>query len=125
MKIFLKAQFSSLIATAVDFSVMIFFVEWLKVHYTIGVLSGAMAGALTNFVLNRNWAFNAIDRSIKEQSFKYVLVWTGSVLLNVSGVYVVTHFLKIKYFISKIIVSIAVGISFNYFLQKKYVFAAK
>lgn len=125
MKIFIKAQLSSLVATAVDFLTMIFFVEIFKIHYTFGVVFGAMAGALTNFLINRYWSFKVADKPVKEQSFKYFLVWTGSVLLNVSGVYLLTQFLKINYIFSKITVSIIVGLGFNYLLQKKYVFSTK
>ena len=125
MKIFLKAQLSSLMATAVDFLLMICFVEIFKVHFTAGVILGAMGGAMTNFLVNRYWSFEVTDKPVKEQSFKYILVWTGSVLLNVCGVYFVTNLLKISYVFSKIIVAIVVGLSFNYVLQKKYVFSTK
>jgi len=125
MRIFLKAQLSSLMATAIDFLVMICLVEVFKLHYTLGVIVGAMAGALTNFLVNRYWSFEVADKPVKQQSFKYLLVWTGSVLLNVSGVHFLTRIFKINYIISKIAVSIIVGLSFNYVLQKKYVFSTK
>ena len=125
MKIFFKAQISSLLASAVDFLLMICFVEILEVHYTLAVAVGAIGGALTNFMINRYWSFEVSDKPAQQQSYKYILVWIGSVLLNVSGVYLLTRFLKLDYIFSKIIVSVCVGLSFNYVLQKKYVFSPR
>ena len=125
MLLFFKAQASSLIATMVDFFTTIVLVEVFKQHYLVGGVTGAIAGAITNFMINRQWAFNAKEESAQKQSLRYALVWLGSLLLNTSGLYLLTHFLTIKYIISKIIISLIVGIGFNYVLQKKYVFSTK
>ncbi len=125
MKIFFRTQFSSLAATAVDFLLIIFFVEILKAHYTVAVVFGAIAGALCNFFINRFWSFEASSGALKYQGFRYILVWTGSVLLNVGGVYLLTEFFMISYIFSKISIAVIVGLCFNYVLQKRYVFSTK
>jgi len=125
MLLFFRAQASSLIATLVDFFTTLILVELFMQHYLMASVLGAIAGAVTNFMINRQWAFNATEESVRKQSMRYVLVWTGSLMLNTSGLYLLTYFLNIKYIISKIIVSLIVGIGFNYVLQKKYVFPAK
>ncbi|MEO8761176.1 MAG: GtrA family protein [Bacteroidia bacterium] len=122
---FLKAQLNSIISTAVDFLVMIVLVEFFSIYYIAAVVAGAIAGAMTNFILGRVWVFQAKNESVKEQILKYSLVWTGSLLLNICGVYFFTDILKVKYIISKIITSITVGVSFNYILQKRFVFSVK
>lgn len=122
MKIFFKAQLSSLLATAVDFTVTIFGHNILQLYYMFAVFNGAIAGALTNFFLNRHWSFSAEKENVAQQGAKYVLVWFGSLLLNLGGVYLLTEFGGVKYIISKILIAVLVGISFNYLLQKKYVF---
>ncbi len=122
MKHFFKAQLSSLLATLVDFLIMVLSVEAGKLHYVIAATLGACCGALVNFIINRYWSFKATHTPAKQQGFRYSLVWIGSILLNVSGIYVLTHFLQIKYILSKIIVAIIVGLGFNYTLQKEYVF---
>ena len=125
MLLFFRAQASSLIATLVDFFTTLILVELFMQHYLMASVLGAIAGAVTNFMINRQWAFNATEESVRKQSMRYVLVWTGSLMLNTSGLYLLTYFLNIKYIIYKIIVSLIVGIGFNYVLQKKYVFPAK
>ena len=122
---FLKAQLNSIISTAVDFLVMITLVEIFSVWYIAAVIAGAVAGAVTNFMLGRTWVFRTKDKDVKAQILKYSIVWIGSLLLNISGVYFFTEILKFKYIISKIMASAAVGFTFNYFLQKRFVFSVK
>ncbi len=122
MKAFFKAQASSLLATAVDFITTAGFVELANWHYTLAVIMGAVAGALANFLINRYWAFDAGAQSARQQGYRYALVWLGSLLLNVCGVYVFTRFLKLHYLFAKMLVATMVGLGFNYLLQKEYVF---
>ncbi len=125
MLLFLKAQMSSLVATMVDFFMTIVMVEVFKQHYISAGMVGAVAGAVTNFSINRQWTFNSKKESIQTQTMRYTLIWIGSLILNISGLYFLTHFLNVKYIISKVVTSIIVGVSFNYFFQKKYVFSVK
>jgi len=125
MILFLKAQLNSIISTAVDFLVMITLVEVFSVWYIAAVVAGAAAGALTNFVLGRTWVFHAEGKDIKTQLLRYLIVWTGSLVLNIAGVYFFTDILKLKYILSKIITAVVVGFTFNYILQKRFVFSVK
>lgn len=119
---FFKAQLSSLFATVLDFTVTIFLVEALKINYVESTILGAFAGAIGNFYVNKYWAFDTGKTQLKKQSYRYSVVWVGSVILNASGIYLLSHFFKTAYVIAKIIVAIVVGVGFNYTLQKRYVF---
>lgn len=125
MLLFIKAQASSFIATLVDFLTTVLLVELLNRHYVIASAMGAIAGAITNFGINRQWTFGSKKESMQKQGLRYALVWTGSLLLNAFGLYLLTHYLQINYVASKLIVALIVGMAFNYVLQKKYVFSAK
>ena len=122
MWIFFKSQISSLIATCVDFLITILLVETLHAHYIAATVAGAVAGALTNFGINKYWSFESGKENFKRQGFRYMLVWIGSLLLNTSGLYLLMLLPQANYIISKIIVALTVGIGFNYTLQKHYVF---
>lgn len=123
MRTFLKAQTSSLIASGVDFSVMIILVEVLGIWYLPASVTGTIIGGFTNFSLGRRWVFKARQKRVKEQIIKYFIVWIGYLALAAIGVYAVTQFIGIKYYvISKIMVTVLLGISYNYLLQKKFVF---
>ncbi len=123
MSTFIKAQASSIIATLFDFLTTIVCKEFFYFWYVIASLLGTIVGGTTNFVLGRNWVFNRKEKKMPRQIVKYLIIWNGNLLLSTLGVFIVTHYLGLSYIISKIIVSVIVGISYNYLLQKKFVFA--
>ncbi len=119
---FIAAQAAAAAGTAVDFLVTIAGVEGLHLWYLLATVLGNVAGGGTNFYLGRHRVFEASEQSARGQAFRYFLVWTGSLLLNAAGVYLLTQGLGLKYLISKIVVSVVVGFGFNYVLQAKFVF---
>jgi|ERR1035438_8056928 putative flippase GtrA len=120
---FIKAQAASILGSIADFLVTIFLVEIFHCWYILGNLIGNISGAIAQFILCRNWAFRADRRKTSTQVIRFILVWIGNLLLSASGVYFFTHYLNINYIISKTITSVLLGVSYNYFLQKKFVFA--
>jgi putative flippase GtrA len=122
---FSRSQVSSLIASIVDYGVLFFFTEFLHIWYVIATASGAFLGAVTNFLINRNWSFRATHGSWGAQAKRYALVSAGSLGLNTLGVYVVTEYLRFHYAISVAIVSFLVGILFNYPLHRHFVYRAR
>jgi putative flippase GtrA len=117
-----KAQAASLAGTAVDFLVTIGCVEGLHLWYLAATVLGNTAGGITNFYLGRHLVFQAAQQNAPMQGVRYFFVWLGSMLLNASGVYLFTQVLHANYLYSKIAVSLLVGIGFNYFLQRDFVF---
>lgn len=119
---FLRAQAASLVASSVDFMMTILAVELAGLWYVTGTVVGTVSGGVTHFSLGRTWVFQASDKTIPTQFLKYFMVWNGSLVLNASGVYVVTQYGGVNYIYSKVLVSLFVGFSYNYIIQKKYVF---
>ncbi|WP_198172486.1 GtrA family protein [Hymenobacter ginkgonis] len=117
-----KAQAASLAGTVVDFLVTIFCVEILHSWILLATVLGNTAGGITNFYLGRYFVFKAAEQNRDTQGFRYFLVWLGSMLLNAAGVYLFTKVLHANYVQSKVVVSLVVGICFNYFLQLHFVF---
>jgi len=122
MLVFLKAQAASIFGSLVDYLVTILLVEVFHLGYVTGNLFGNISGAIMQFFLCRNWAFNAAEGKMKLQVIKFVVVWIGNLILSAAGIYLLTHGLKINYIISKTIISVILGVSYNYILQKKFVF---
>ena len=122
MKKFIKAQLASFSGTAIDFSTTIVSVEVFNHWYVASNLAGNILGGLANFTLGRIWVFQARGEKLHLQAFRYVLVWIGNIILNTSGVFVLTHYMSISYIYSKVIVSLFVSVGWNYFLQKYFVF---
>ena len=70
----LKASVSSLAATAVDaiaYQALLF--VWVG-HYGVAAAMAAVAGAVTNFVINRQWTFAATEQSALVQALRYAAV---------------------------------------------------
>lgn len=122
MILFLKTQLSSLVATVTDFAITILLVELVDFSYLTATITGAISGAITNFTINKYWSFNQRETKLKTQGIKYIIVWVGSISLNALGSNCLVKFFMLPYLISKIIISIIVGVFFNYQLQKHYVF---
>ena len=122
MLTFLKAQTSSLIASAADFLITVLLVELTGTRIILASVEGTISGGIINFIVNRSWVFGEGEKKTQVQIFRYALVWTGNLVLNASGMYLVTHYTSLNYIISKIVISILVGVFYNYFLQNRFVF---
>ena len=120
---FIKAQASSIIATALDFLVTIILKEFFKFWYLAASIAGTLTGGVTNFALGRHWVFDGKSKKVHRQIIKYIITWSGNLLLTTFGVIIFTHYIGLSYIISKVIVAIMVGAGYNYMLQKKFVFA--
>lgn len=113
---------ASIIATTFDFLVLITLVEFMDVYYVTAAGIGAVVGAIISFHLGRNWAFRRKDGSLSAQAIKYILTSGLSLMLNTLGIYLLTDYANIPYVASKIIISILVGIFFNFLMYRYFVY---
>jgi putative flippase GtrA len=120
---YLKAQATAIIGSIIDFLITIFLVEAFSATYVPANLAGNICGAVTQFFLARTWAFNAENGKISSQIFRYIISWVGFLLLSAGGVYSLTHFVQLNYIVAKTITSVFLGLTYNYVMQKKFVFA--
>lgn len=126
---FTKAQGVSLLATGVDFLVTFLLFRW--VDATPGTTSaivtfcgatGTLCGGVTHFMISRTWVFNAQEKKWTGQLNRYVLVWIGNLVLNASGLYLLTRYTACNHMLAKIVIAIIVAVCYNYVLQKRFVF---
>lgn len=117
-----RAQVAALAATGVDFGTLFFATETLHVWYVASTGLGAFLGAVTNFVLNRFWSFEASHHAWGPQAYRYAMVSAGSLGLNMLGVYAFTDGVGLKYGVSKVVMAFFVGLLFNFPLHRRYVF---
>jgi putative flippase GtrA len=123
MSTFIKAQASSILSTFFDLLTTVVLKEFFYVWYVLASLIGTIVGGTANFALGRNWVFNGREKKIPAQVIKYLIIWNGNLILSTLGVFIITHYGGLSYFYSKIIVSLIVGVGYNYMLQKRFVFA--
>ena len=120
--LFVSAQIAAFIGTVVDFVTVYLLTEFGGVWYVISNSIGATLGAITNFLMGRYWVFHSTTKKIYHQAFRYFLVATGSMILNTLGVYLLTENTSLHYMLSKVIVAVIIAFTFNFFLQKNFVF---
>lgn len=119
---FLKAQASSLAATIVDFTTAILLTQVIGVWYISANIAGNLAGGLTNFFVNRQWVFEKEKDAVSLQAVKYILVWGGNMVLNAGYVWLLVNYKILDYVWAKIMVAIVIGVTYNYMIQKRFVF---
>jgi len=132
--LFLKAQASSLFASAIDFAVFNLSDRFLRYYplvpdrfkVVVANMLGNIAGGVVNFFTNRNLVFSgATKEATPKQGMKYACVWIGNLLLNAGGIYLLVEVFGLNKNLSKLVVSLILGLTYNYLLQKNFVFKTR
>lgn len=84
---FIRAQFSSQVASTTDFLVTILLVKLFRVYYVYATFTGSVCGGIVNCIINYKWTFKSKECKKRHVIVKYLLVWIGSILLNTWGIY--------------------------------------
>jgi putative flippase GtrA len=119
---FIKVQIGSILGSAADFLITILCTELGFSWYLLSNLLGNCAGGVIQFAFSRRWIFKESKAGVQVQLFKYMIFFLGNLLLSALGVYLLTQFLHINYIVSKLICSVSLGLSYNYLMQKYFVF---
>lgn len=126
---FCKAQISSLAATLVDFALTVSLFQFVDVYYVWSTFLGAVAGGVTNCVINYKWTFSGNGRSKRDVAVRYGFVWVGSILLNTWGTAIGARVLSGEtgmgldsVLLSKVIVAVLVAVLWNFLMQKYFVY---
>jgi len=120
---FLRAQVASLVSTAADFAMTFLGKDIFGWWYVLATAIGALVGTIVNFMMGRNWVFISKERSVWSQAMRYGIVSIGSLSLNTAGVWIwveATH--EGWVYPSKIVIGILVGFTWNFFMQKNFVY---
>ena len=119
--VYLKAQVAAILGSMADYLTVIIMVEVLKCWYLLANLCGNLVGGTAQFFLGRKWAFQS-PGNVYIQMFRFILIFSGNLVLSAAGIYVLTSLIHISYLISKTAISILLGLTYNYYTQKRFVF---
>jgi putative flippase GtrA len=111
----------SLVATGMDFAMMIGVVELFHVSPVLGTVCGAAAGGVTSFTLGRIFTFQSRAEPISGQVFRYSLVSGASLGLNALGEHLILRVMPSHYVLGRAIVATTVNNVWNYPLQRYFV----
>lgn len=133
---FMRAQFSSQIASVTDFLVTILSAKLFSLYYVYATCLGSVCGGIINGLINYKWTFKSKGNSKIRVLIKYTQVWLGSIALNTWGTFALTetiakyawvqellrHYIYDLYLFSKVVVSLLVGFIWNYNMQRIFVY---
>lgn len=124
---FVKFFIVGLIGFLVDFGVMYFFMNYLKISSSktwLAQIVAAEAAIVNNFLLNNFWSFQ--DKKLENNLFfgflKFNLVSFGSILIQTIGMQMAVNlFGQQNWIISKVVIIIFIIIPYSYILYNKVV----
>jgi putative flippase GtrA len=112
------------LATAVDYGLMVAFVEVGGLPPVKATALGALGGAITSFTMNRYFTYRlAATAAVSHQAWRYALVSLVSLALNTAGEYLFHNRLHVQYFVARIVTSVIVSNAWNYPMQRFFVFS--
>ena len=117
---------TAVIATGVDYSVMVGAVELFHIGPVTATAIGASAGAITSFTLNRYFTYiRATASPVRGQIWRYALVSACSLALNTLGEYLFLRLTHLHYFLARVLTSTIVSNVWNYPLMRFFVFSER
>lgn len=122
---FLRSALTSLFTTGLDFLTLVTAVELFSVNYVVATWLGTVVGSLSNFTVNRSWAFRGSALKLRWQLLRFVGVQVGASTLHTLGVWLCVRFGGIPYQIAKLLVATLVAVGWNYPLNHAVVFARR
>ena len=125
MSFFLRSTLTSLFTTALDFGTLLGLTELAGVNYVLATWLGTVVGSLSNFTINKLWAFSARQHPTGAARGKFVLVQAGASGLHTLGVWLLTRFGRLPFPASKAIVAATVYLIWNFPLNRWFVFRPK
>jgi putative flippase GtrA len=117
---FLRAQFSSQVASLSDFLITVLlanlfklfygadeyclpFVNYCLPLYVYATFIGSIVGGIVNCSINYKWTFKSANEVKKRYVIiKYLSVWVGSIFLNTYGTYMLTDLLGKAMFVQEL-----------------------
>ena len=118
-----RHQAAGLAGTAVDFGITLLLTNVFLIWIGYSNFAGAAAGAVVNFIISTHWAFAGSKNNLVNQIWKYVIVSSGSVLLNTLFVVLFTeHWFQFNLVITKMVIAISIAWTYNFLLMRYFVF---
>jgi putative flippase GtrA len=120
---FARSIVTSIFSTAVDFATLLLLDK--VIDYRLATAIGTIVGFLTNFTINRYWAFEASEGALHWQFVRVLPVQAGSTLWQTLGMWLAVGSLGLHLTVAKIIVSAVVYLVWNYPMNRHFVFGGK
>ncbi len=121
----LKVGLSGCLATAVDVAALVVLVELLGMYVTLAAFLAALCGGVTNFLVNKFWAFRDSSKIDIRQVIAYALVSLMTAIFVAAAVHLLAVVIGWPYLIAKAIAALSIFLAWGYPAQAKFVFPNK
>lgn len=132
---FLRSSVAAQAASWVDLGLGFVLFSWVGLSTGLSTGIGAVAGGIINCIINYRFTFHAKGVSKRAVAVKYILIWTGSLLLNTYGTSMLYNLMSGSEFFahmgfsddgcyaaSRISTSLVVSLAWNFLMQKYFVY---
>jgi putative flippase GtrA len=117
-----RATFVGGIATVVDFGILYFLTEKIKIYYIISAMVAFLFGLIVNYYLSIHWIFRTEKFDNKWVEFGvFGIIGIIGLGLNVFFIWIFTETYHLYYLISKILATVLV-FAWNFIARKYLVF---
>ena len=119
-----RSVLTSIFSTAVDFATLMG-LNALGVDYKLATAIGTITGFLTNFTINRYWAFAAREGALHWQFVRVLPVQAGSTLWQTLGVWGAVAGAGMRLWLAKLVGAALVYLGWNYPMNRYFVCRGK
>ena len=116
---------TSVLSTAVDFTVMFVAVKVVHLKPVLATVVGASFGSVTNFAVNRSFTYRAGAGRASGQVWRFVVVSATSLGLNALGEWTFFSLLGLQFMLARVITAIIVSNGWNYPMLRFFVFSRR
>jgi len=118
----MRVGVSGMVATGIDVAALIALVEVFRSHVTVAAFIAAALGGVTNFLINKYWAFDDESPLEIRQVAIYALVSLVTAAFTAAAIHILAVLIGIPYLIAKAIAAALVFILWTYPAQARLVF---
>lgn len=118
----MRVGVSGMVATGVDVTALVLLVELLRSHVTIAAFLAAALGGVTNFLINKYWAFGDDAPLEIRQVTIYALVALVTAAFTAAAIHILAVLIGVPYLIAKAIAAGLVFLIWTYPAQARLVF---
>ena len=119
---YIKANLAAIAASLLDFALVFVLVRWAGMNVSAATAVGMVCGGTLAFIRGRGWAFEATSGAATGQIVRYALVWIGNIAISTALVGWVAGWPGVHFIVARVSVSIVMGLTYSYFLQRWFVF---
>lgn len=113
---------SGVVATSIDIAALVLLVEVLRSHVTLAAFLAAALGGVSNFLINKYWAFRDGSRIELRQVTVYSFVSLVTAAFVAAAVHMLAVVMVLPYLLAKAIAAVLVFLVWTYPAQSKLVF---